>query len=108
MNRRELSQAAELGRGDVQPRTELLFYGRTVNDRRRRALRMIVSYRDAGISMVSFGMMMIGIILMSQTVFECLSRSCINKEKRKQANSDFSHGINLTPLRHEAARGYRR
>jgi hypothetical protein len=59
---------------------------------------MIVSYRDAGISMVSFGMMMIGIILMSQTVFECLSRSGINKEKRKQDSGDFSHERNLPGL----------
>jgi hypothetical protein len=69
---------------------------------------MIVSYRDAGISMGGFGMMMIGIILVSQTFFQCLSRSGTNKEKRKQDNGDFSHGINLTPLLHEAARAYRR
>jgi hypothetical protein len=54
---------------------------------------MIVSYRDAGIGMVGFGMMMIGIILMIQTAFECLSRYGINKEKRKQDSGGFSHGI---------------
>lgn len=107
MNRCDLMQADELRRGDVQPRTESLFHGRTVNGRQRTAARMIVSYRDAGIGIVGFGMMMIGIILMSQTVFECFSRSGINKEKRKQDNGDFSHGINPTPLLHEAARGYR-
>jgi hypothetical protein len=44
---------------------------------------MIVSYRDARIGMVAFEMMMIGMILMTQTIFQCLSRSGINKEKRK-------------------------
>jgi hypothetical protein len=58
---------------------------------------MIVSYRDAGIGIVTFEMM-IGMILMNQTAFQCLSRSAINKEKRKQDSGDFSHGINLGPL----------
>lgn len=53
---------------------------------------MIVSYGDAGIGMVAFEMM-IGMILMIQTAFQCLSRSGINKEKRKKDSSDFSHGI---------------
>jgi hypothetical protein len=42
--------------------------------------------------MVAFEMMMIGMILMSQTAFQCLSGSGINKEKRKQDGGDFSHG----------------
>jgi hypothetical protein len=67
---------------------------------------MIVSYRDAGIGIVTFEM--IGMILMNQTAFQCLSRSAINKEKRKQDSGDFSHGINLGLLLfQEAARGYR-
>jgi len=53
---------------------------------------MIVSYRDAGIGMVAFEMM-IGMIVMTQTAFQCLSRSGINKEKRKQDSGDFFHGI---------------
>ena len=55
---------------------------------------MVVSYRGARIGMVTFEMMtMIGMILMTQTTFECLSRSGINKEKRKQDSGDFFHGI---------------
>jgi hypothetical protein len=30
---------------------------------------------------------------MTQTAFQCLSRSGTNKEKRKQDSGDFSHGI---------------
>jgi hypothetical protein len=53
---------------------------------------MIVSSRNSGIGMVVFEMM-IGMILMTQTTFQCLSRSGINKEKRKPDSGDFSHGI---------------
>jgi hypothetical protein len=68
---------------------------------------MIASYRDAGIKMVAFEMM-IGMILLTQTAFHCVSRSGTNKEKRKQDSGDFFHGINLGPLLfQEAAQGYR-
>ena len=58
---------------------------------------MIMSYRDVGIGMVAFEMM-IGMIVMPQTVFQCLSRAGINKKKRKQNSGDFSHGKNLGRL----------
>jgi hypothetical protein len=68
---------------------------------------MIVSSRDSGIEMVSFEMM-IGMILLTQTAFQCLSRSGTNKEKQKQDSGDFSHGIISGPsFFQEAARGYR-
>ena len=51
---------------------------------------MIVSYRDARIGMVAFEMM-IEMILMTQTTFQCLSRSGINEKNRKQDSGDFSH-----------------
>jgi hypothetical protein len=98
VNRRDLIQAAELDRDDVQSRTESLLDGRTVNHRPRRALRMIVSYRDAGIGIVAFEMMMIGIILMIQTAFQYLTRSGTNKKKRKQDGDYFSHELHLRVL----------
>jgi hypothetical protein len=107
VKRRDLIETVEVGRRDLQRRTELL-RGWTVNDGPRRALRMIVSGRDSRIEMVAFEMMMIGMTIMAQTAFQCLSRSGINKEKRKQDRGDFSHGINLEPLLFQkAGRGYR-
>ena len=91
MNRRDLIQAAELGRGDLERRTESLFRGWTVNDGPGRTLRMIVSGRDSRIEMVAFELMM-GMIVMAQTPFQCLSRSGTNDEKRKQDSGDSSHG----------------
>ena len=106
VNRRDLIETVQVGRG-LESRTESLFRGWTVYDGPRGAWRMIVSYRDAGIGMVAFEMM-IGMIVMTQTAFQCLSCSGINKEKRKQDNGDFSHRINLGPLLfQEAVRGYR-
>jgi len=63
-----------------------------MNDGPGRALRMIVTSRDAGIGMVAFEVM-IGITVMAQAPFQCLSRSGINEEKRKQNSCDCSHGI---------------
>ena len=107
MNKCDLIETVQVGRGDLQCRTESLFRGCTVNDGPRRAWRIIVSSRDSGIDMVSFEMM-IGMILLTQTAFHCVSRSGTNEEKRKQDSGDFFHGINLGPLLfQEAARGYR-
>jgi hypothetical protein len=94
VNRRDLIQAAELGRGDLERRTESLFRGRAVNNGPGRGLRMIVSGRHSGIEMVAFKLM-IGMTIMAQTPFQCLSSSGINEEKADQASSDSSHGNKL-------------
>ncbi|HSE91494.1 MAG TPA: hypothetical protein VLJ79_35120 [Candidatus Binatia bacterium] len=93
MNRRDLIQAAELSRGDLQRRTESLFRGWTVNDGPGRALRMIVNGRHSRIGMVGFEMM-IEMTIMAQTRSQCLSSSGINEEKADQASSESSHGNN--------------
>ena len=98
MNRRDQIETVEVGRGDLQRRTESLFRGWTVNNRPGRASRMIVSGRDSGIEMVAFELM-IGMILMAQTRFQCLSSSGINEEKADQASSESSHGNNWFYLR---------
>jgi hypothetical protein len=69
---------------------------------------MIVSSQDSGIGMMMIGITAIGITAMAQAPFQYLSRSGINKEKRKQDSGDFSHGTNLglllfqRPLEHIA------
>ena len=98
MNRRDQIDTAELGRGDLERRTESLFHGWTVNDRPGRTLRMIVSGRDSRIEMVAFEMM-IGMTIVAQTCFQCVSGSSINEEKTDQASSESSHGNNRFYLR---------
>jgi hypothetical protein len=43
--------------------------------------------------------MMIGMTLMAQTCYQCLSSSGINEKKADQASSDSSHGNNWFYLR---------
>jgi len=93
VNRRDQIQAAGLGRGYLERRTESLFRGWTVNDGPGRASRMIVSGGDSGIEMVAFELM-IGMTIMAQTRSQCLSGSGINEEKADQASSESSHGNN--------------
>jgi len=59
---------------------------------------MIVSGRDSGIEMVVFEMM-IGMTIVAQTCFQCVSSSGINEEKAHQASSESSHGNNWFYLR---------
>ena len=51
---------------------------------------MIVGGGDSGIEMVAFEMM-IGMTIMAETPFQCLSRSGTNDEKADQASSESSH-----------------
>ena len=90
MNRRDQIETVEVGRGDLESRTESLFRGWTVNDGGRRASRMIVSGRDSGIEMVAFEMM-IGITLMAETCLQRMSSSSINDKEAKQNKGQSFH-----------------
>jgi hypothetical protein len=98
MNRRDQIKTVDVGRRDLERRTEWLFRGWTVNDGPGRASRMIVRSRDSRIGMVAFEMM-IGMTIMAQTRFQCLSSSGINEEKADQASSESSHDNNWFYLR---------
>jgi hypothetical protein len=97
VDRRDLIQAADLDRDDLERRTKL-FRGWTVNDGPRRTLRMIVGGRDSRIEMVAFELM-IGMMVMAQTRAQCVSSSGINEEKADQASSESSHGNNCFYIR---------
>jgi hypothetical protein len=57
MNGREQIETVEIGRVDLERRTESLFRGRAVNNGPGRGLRMIVSGRHSGIEMVAYELM---------------------------------------------------
>jgi hypothetical protein len=54
---------------------------------------MIVSSRHSGIGMMTFDLIL-EMTVMTQTPFQCLSRSGINDEKADQGSSESSHNNN--------------
>ena len=94
MNRRDQLKTVEVGRRDLQRRTESLFGGWTVNDGPGRTLRMIVSGRDSGIGMVAYKLMMMVLhylVVVPETIRPSRNWPAEQEKKTKQRDEEALH-----------------